>query len=156
MTFGHPENFQPGTPMSSQSVAPQMFLCLWILICHVWRPMILYHCWNFHCRCGHLNLCNAIIHTMNYVNYSFKLTQSKRTRFLKKSFFVCIFVNILPVVDWIVRHLLTVFFHCFSSLISMFVRSQKMFDCSCTFQTRLIKFTAYDLRLPAFSWCICK
>jgi len=84
MTFGHPENFQPGTPMSSQSVAPQMFLSLWTLFYHMWRPMMLYHGWNFHCRCGHLNFCNAIMHTTNYINYSFKLTQSKRTRLKKK------------------------------------------------------------------------
>jgi hypothetical protein len=88
MTFGHPENFQPGMPISSQLVAPQMFLCLWTLICHVWRPMILDHGWNFHCRCGNLNFCNAIIHTTNYINYSFKLMLFKRTRF-KKKMFIC-------------------------------------------------------------------
>jgi len=27
-SVGHPEKFPPGTLMSSQSVAPQMFLCL--------------------------------------------------------------------------------------------------------------------------------
>ena len=51
---------------------------------------------------------------------------------------------------------LAVFFHYLSSLMSTFVRSQTMFDWNCMFQASLIKFTAYDLRLPASSWCICK